>query len=488
VQLGFELPLVFYQRRDADVAGANAPLASLSSFGFGDLRLVPKFGLFRSDDDGFSVALIPALTVPLGGSKAYLRENGVTFVPELAVSGMAGIVRLAANVGYRVRRNAALLDLRVEDELVARAGIGVRPGGPDGALELDLTASGATAAADPFGAANRNAGEVNAGVLFDTPSPVTLFAGAGWGIARGFGTPDFRLFGGLWLRSPREDDPDRDGIRGAADRCPMDPEDKDGFEDTDGCPDPDNDRDGIPDRRDRCPNDPETMNDYLDDDGCPDQVPDSDGDGLRDNEDKCPSDPEDRDDFEDEDGCPDPDNDLDGVLDVNDECPNEPGHADNKGCPDRDRDGDGLVDREDACPDEPGPRENRGCKVKQLAVITKDRIEILEAVYFDTNKATIQARSFPVLDSVASLLERHGEITKVRVEGHTDSRGSDDANLKLSQRRAAAVVKYLTDKGVDGGRLTPRGFGESQPIETNNTAEGRAKNRRVVFTIEERAP
>jgi hypothetical protein len=127
---------------------------------------------------------------------------------------------------------------------------------------------------------------------------------------------------------PRRGDRDGDGIVDDIDKCPDDPEDFDGFEDADGCPDPDNDRDGILDVDDKCPNLPGPPPD-----GCPHApTTDRDGDGIPDPVDKCPDDPEDFDGFEDADGCPDPDNDKDGILDVDDLCPNDPGPPPD-GCP-----------------------------------------------------------------------------------------------------------------------------------------------------------
>jgi hypothetical protein len=131
-------------------------------------------------------------------------------------------------------------------------------------------------------------------------------------------------------------DSDGDGIVDKLDRCPHEAEDKDSFQDDDGCPDPDNDRDGIADANDKCPNEAEDKDGFQDDDGCPD--PDNDGDGIADAQDKCPNEPEDKDGFQDEDGCPDPDNDGDGIADAKDKCPDEPetfnGKDDDDGCPD----------------------------------------------------------------------------------------------------------------------------------------------------------
>ncbi|WP_308437952.1 OmpA family protein [Comamonas sp. JC664] len=137
----------------------------------------------------------------------------------------------------------------------------------------------------------------------------------------------------------------------------------------------------------------------------------------------------------------------------------------------------------DNCPTEPGPAKNHGCKEKQLAQIGENRIQLIEAVYFENNKDIIISRSNKLLDTVANILNSHPEVEKVRVEGHTDNRGNPDYNLDLSQRRADAVVHYLMSKGVARERLEAKGFGPAQPIADNDTTAGRAKNRRVEFKI-----
>ncbi|HMC95195.1 MAG TPA: OmpA family protein, partial [Polyangia bacterium] len=247
-------------------------------------------------------------------------------------------------------------------------------------------------------------------------------------------------------------DTDGDGIPDSVDKCPTEPEDKDGFEDADGCPDPDNDTDGIPDKADKCPNEPEDKDGFEDADGCPD--PDNDADGILDNVDKCPMEPEDKDGFEDADGCPDPDNDKDGVLDAADKCPNDPGPPDNDGCP----------------------------KKFEHIVVTQEKIELKQKIFFDTNKTTIQPRSFSLLDEIASVLKSRPTMT-VRIEGHTDVRGTHAHNMLLSAGRAESVRQHLVGLGIDPSRMDAKGFGPDQPIETNKTAAGREKNRRVEFFI-----
>ena len=255
---------------------------------------------------------------------------------------------------------------------------------------------------------------------------------------------------------PPPSDRDGDGIVDPEDACPDDPEDADGFEDEDGCPDLDNDEDGIPDTADGCPNEPEDMDGWQDENGCPD--PDNDADTILDPEDGCPNEPEDMDGFQDADGCPDPDNDNDGILDADDQCPMEPetvnGVDDDDGCPDLVR-----VDRETR------------------------QIRILEPVYFATNSDRIQRRSFAMLDEMASILGAQPDLGRVSIDGHTDSRGRDRHNLQLSERRAQSVMRYLVEKGIPAERVEAHGYGEERPIAPNDTRDGRAQNRRVEFRL-----
>jgi outer membrane protein OmpA-like peptidoglycan-associated protein len=242
----------------------------------------------------------------------------------------------------------------------------------------------------------------------------------------------------------------------------------------------DRDQDGIPDKLDKCPDDPEDKDGFEDEDGCPD--PDNDKDGILDKVDKCPSEPEDKDGFEDEDGCPDPDNDKDGILDADDKCPNEAGPKDNGGCPDKDRDGDGVIDRLDKCPDQPGPADNDGCPKQKYIVVTKEKIELKQKVHFATDKSRIMPDSFAMLNEIAEVLKSRPEI-RVRIEGHTDARGSLRHNMKLSQARADSVREFLIGQGVDLSHMEARGFGPTQPLADNRTAQGREQNRRVEFII-----
>ncbi len=331
---------------------------------------------------------------------------------------------------------------------------------------------------------------------------LTLGGGAGFLPDKG-GNPDLRAFLGI-VFEPNIGDRDHDGIKDDVDKCPDDPEDFDDFEDADGCPEPDNDQDGILDVDDQCPNEPEDKDGFEDEDGCPEgNELDRDGDGILDKDDECPDDPEDKDNFQDEDGCPDPDNDQDGILDVDDLCPNDPedidGFQDKDGCPDPDNDHDRILDQDDQCPMKDGetPEETQetyngvddddGCPDRGRVVVTDTKIEILDKVYFEYNKATIKSQSFPILDAVAATLEGNPDILKVEIQGHTDERGGDAYNLDLSDRRAASVRQYLIDKGIDAGRLKSQGYGETEPLDARHNEEAWAKNRRVEFLILKRA-
>ena len=192
-------------------------------------------------------------------------------------------------------------------------------------------------------------------------------------------------------------------------------------------------------------------------------------------------------DFIDPPAPPDGDRDKDGLMDSLDRCPDQPGLVELDGCPDRDDDG--IPDIQDRCPDDKGVPKLDGCPTdKPVAVFEDGGLTLFGTITFDSAKATIKSESFPVVDEVAKILLANPEITLIRVDGHTDDVGKAEANLDLSDRRAASVVDYLVGKGVPRPRLTSKGFGESEPIDENATALGRAKNRRVEFSVLEPKP
>ena len=463
LDLGLGLPVVLSQG-GASTALVPGISASEAGAGVGDGRVALKLRILGDRGPGAALAVQIGSHLPMGSSADYQGEP-TRVEGGLAYSyAWANKTTLAVNGGYRLREGVTLAGHEVDDEITWAVG-----------LALPLSAS-VSVVPEIFGAVAVLAEEIEADEVpveglttlrIQISEGARLDLGGGLGIVRGAGSPDWRAFAGFAFRSdrapagpaPSPTDLDGDGRPDAADQCPEDPEDMDGFEDEDGCPDADNDSDGRPDAVDQCPLDPEDVDGFEDEDGCPDA--DNDGDGRPDAADQCPLDPEDMDGFRDDDGCPDADNDGDGVPDAVDQCPLEPETKNG-------------VDDADGCPD------------SKLVRVTCTELRIEEKIYFGTGSATIKKVSFGLLDEVASVMQQIPSISGAQIQGHTDDRGSDIANGKLSQRRAESVRAYLVAQGVEPARLTAQGYGELRPIDTNDTKEGRARNRRVQFVITER--
>ena len=344
---------------------------------------------------------------------------------------------------------------------------------------------------------------------------------------------DHKLFGSegspsLEERLPKNGDSDGDGVADLSDACPNEREDRDLFEDYDGCPEPDNDGDGVIDRVDRCPLEAENVNGVMDGDGCPDVGADPDGDGVDDADDRCPLEPENVDGVRDEDGCPEawwvglpatvdetPDRvvkttrprtpsadapadvahlgplprggdlDGDGIDHHSDDCPLEPedldGVLDADGCPDLDDDGDGFADADDKCPLQGevinGFEDEDGCP-DAIPTQLADVAGIVRGIRFRTGRATLLRSSYVVLTEVQEALDADPTL-QLAISGHTDSTGDRDKNLALSQARAEAVAAWLRGKGIAEERMTMEGLGPDKPVATNDTDDGRAENRRV---------
>jgi OOP family OmpA-OmpF porin len=218
-----------------------------------------------------------------------------------------------------------------------------------------------------------------------------------------------------------DNDPDKDGIVGDADKCPKDAEDKDGFEDEDGCPDLDNDKDGVADKDDKCQNEPEDKDGFEDEDGCPDA--DNDGDGITDTADKCPNEPETKNDYQDADGCPD-----------------------------------------------------------EIPAAVAKFTGVIKGINFKTNSDKITKDSFKVLDGAIKVLVDYPDV-KLEIGGHTDNVGKAEHNMELSQKRAESVKTYFVGKGIAADRLTAVGYGMDKPLTSNKTKADKAKNRRTEFTL-----
>jgi OmpA-OmpF porin, OOP family len=490
LQLGAQLPVILSMEGQGLESSTGMPEpGGLSVRGLGDARIEGTWRLYERSRSVLSI--IPAVTVPsavkLGSDdEAFLGEKMLTFRPRVAWqwTSPGGRASTGANLGVIVRKPRTLYSSRVGQQLTYGA-----------AAALHLTRR-VDLLAEVFGrkgfAADLDESplEVDGALRVSPGGALTILAGGGTGIIKGVGSPAMRVFAAVsW--SPDFRDSDGDGISNMNDKCPLQPEDKDGFQDADGCPDLDNDGDGVPDDQDRCPNEPEDLDGFMDDDGCPDldndgdgipddrdscpddaedglppraddgcprEKTDSDGDGVPDDKDQCPDEFEDMDGFQDDDGCPDPDNDGDGIPDVDDRCPNEPedkdGFQDDDGCPDPDNDDDGVLDARDRCPNEAetinGVRDEDGCPDsggKALARLQGNRLVLEEAPVFDGTRP--RSRSQNLLDQVAVHLRR-GSIARWRVSVAADSQAT-------AQRRAEELKAYFVRKGVPAAKLETEG-------------------------------
>ncbi|WP_420551791.1 OmpA family protein [Tenacibaculum aiptasiae] len=259
-------------------------------------------------------------------------------------------------------------------------------------------------------------------------------------------------------------DTDGDGVYDKDDACP----EVAGLKEFNGCPDTDGD--GIKDSDDACPE----VAGLAALNGCPD----TDGDGIADKDDACPTEKG----TKANNGCPDADG--DGVIDSKDKCPNTAGPAENGGCPWPDTDGDGVLDKDDKCPKVAGVASNNGCPevvIKEEAV--KKLNDFARAIYFNSGRTTFRTGVTGKLDLIAGIMKEYPKAN-FSIQGHTDSQGRASTNMKLSQRRAKAVLDYLVGKaGVAANRLSSQGFGEDYPIADNKTRAGRAQNRRVEIKL-----
>lgn len=253
-------------------------------------------------------------------------------------------------------------------------------------------------------------------------------------------------------------DSDGDGVKDKKDECPDTPP---GVQvDEKGCP-LDRDGDGVPDYKDDCPDAAGSAN--LN--GCPDK----DGDGVADKDDECP----DVAGLKKFNGCPDTDE--DGVPDPKDNCPDTPKGCpvDANGCP-LDSDGDGVIDCEDKCPQVAGAKTNAGCP---------DWSEItIPTIYFDFDSAKLKESGEAELDKLADQLNSAKEYDIV-IGGHTCNIGGEGYNMKLSEKRAQAVVKYLLKKGVNNAYVGSNNYGETKPAVPNNSMKHRKENRRAEFEV-----
>jgi outer membrane protein OmpA-like peptidoglycan-associated protein len=466
VRLGVDVPIYLLQS-----GGAG------EGFGLGDIALDGKVGILDRQKAPIGLAIDARLAFPTATVDNALGSPNTGWEATAVVDTMLGEKAFVAlNLGVRGGPAASLENIELDDFLVARLGGGY-------AFTDDVGAALEFAGEKSLSAEIDNAASLPlewmvTGYGYVTPS-IVVRGGFGTGLTTGIGAPDYRIALGLGYepRVKKEPPPapipdsDGDGLTDDIDSCPAEAEDKDGFEDINGCPDPDND-----------------------------------GDGILDVSDACVDVPEDKDEVKDTDGCPEPEVKVAiKLVNATDKAVLPAGRVTLKGGP-AEVSGGPIQTLELA----PGKYEASGSAINfepgtvtfeigatgttievpvapkkdSKIVVSRDRIELKEKVYFDTAKATIQKRSFPLLDQVAEVMKAYAEIEVVRVEGHTDTRGKDAYNLDLSQRRADAVVAYLVAKGVAPERLVGKGFGETKPIDPAENEVAWEKNRRVEVNVE----
>lgn len=491
LRLGVNMPFELYgDGRTGSLRGVTYPSPPKEQ-AVGDLRLGLDVRVAGEAGGPATLAVGVQAWLPTGDRAQYLSDGTVRVRPRAMAAGDLGPIAWAFQAGVNIRDEKTVGVGRVGTELSLAAAAGVRFHDRRGVIGPELFTT--TVFDDAFGKLTTPV-EGIFGVHYWIAKVVRIGGGVGSGMTRGYGAPEARFLFGLEYAGDVKEKPvpivvdhdkDKDGIPDDKDACPAEYGPASDDPGTTGCPD--TDKDGIIDRDDACKTQPGPQNTDPQANGCPDK----DGDAIVDSIDACPDVPGVKQTDPKKNGCP-PDSDGDGVLDVDDACPDVPGvkTADPKtnGCPDTDKDG--ILDAVDACPEEPGdpdpdPKKN-GCP---KAFVRDGQIKILEQVKFKTGSAAIEAgkANEDLIAGIVKVMTEHPEITKVRVEGHTDNKGAPAMNKKLSADRAAAVVKRLTAAGIAASRLTSKGFGAEKPMASNATEEGRQENRRVELHIDQKS-
>jgi len=498
--VGVDIPAAIVQTGDSPVI-SSIPVASPDSAEMGDVRLDVRASLYGSYRDPFQVGLGARFYFPTAGSESLSGEGKPRVMPQAAASGHVGEAHAfiyTASFGWLARgpENPHALNY------------GVAAGGSffDDVFHVQAELYGSTLLTDQpalrterivLEAPSTTSLELLGGAKVRVVRGLTFGAAAGPGLTDGIGTPTLRALGMIgWAAVPERDrsaeDDDSDGVANGKDACKSERGEASDDPAKNGCPPGDRDGDTIADGLDACPSLKGRPNADLTRNGCPS---DYDRDGIADSDDACPnqrgvasSDPL-------RNGCPgDLDTDLDGIADRSDACPKDKGSRNDEpsknGCPTQDGDGDNIPDRFDACPNERGlpdlaDRSHHGCP-KQVRVTTGE-IVILRQVTFKLGQSSLDQTVDPVSDDllteVRDVILQHPEIEIIEVQGHADDTGTAEFNTTLSQQRADAVRKWLTQRGIDAKRMTARGYGSTIPIATNQTEDGRQKNRRVQFAI-----
>ncbi|MFT5683612.1 MAG: OOP family OmpA-OmpF porin [Myxococcota bacterium] len=498
-RIGVDLPLMLVANGDSTQGG-----------GLGDIALDAKYTILNADTAPVGLGVGGRLTLPTATTDAPLGTPGVGGELQAIASQRFGATTLAANLGTRFLPPTQLENVQWDDQFFYRFGTGyeITEGvGLSGDLagQLSYAESLSNSAASPA--------EFLLGGWYRLPQDLLLRAGVGAGLNSGLGAPDARVVFSIAYEPEKSFDRDLDGILDSDDACPDSPEDFDRFSDTDGCPDPattvyfiveDGSGEAVEGAKTTVQTEygarehgstfelqihpgEYTVAAAADRYGPVETtiiVPEADRHDVR-----LTLDP------------------MFGTLRlrVRDTEGQKLSARANVGA-DRGQVEDGFGELDVSAG--PGTLVVRaeGYKSQNIdvsivagqsteqsvvlevarAVVSQEKIEILEKVFFDLNKATIKSESFPLLNDIADLLKEYPDITLIQVEGHTDARGSASSNRRLSQSRATSVRQYLIDKGIAAERMTAKGFGEDVPLEEASTEAAWEQNRRVEFVIVER--
>ena len=501
IRAGLDLPL--YLLSTSEIQGGGA--------GLGDIAVDLRGSILSEEEDApLGLAIGTRVGLPTATVDASLGSDGLTGELGLIASKTMGKALLAANLGTRFNPQTKLVNVEVDDQLYYRLGGGYALT-DDAGLSLDL--AGHVNYNEPFGNPAANPFEGLLGGWYRIADAFTLRGGVGHGFTRGIASPTVRLVAMLGWEPPIESDLDGDGLLDSVDACPEQAEDADGWEDRDGCPDPS----ALLTVR------------VVDDQGAP--VP---GASVE------VSGPQGFDGGSEASGDVHPGSyqvtasaegwaadvqvvelqgDADQVVTITmlakpalvqvvvvgpDDAPVDASFTVGDSDPVSTSKGRGELElaagnygvtiRAEGFAVEnrklslkPGETGVVEVKLRPTQVeLTVEKIEVKGEVYFDTAKATIQAESNALLDEVAQVMIDHPELVRLRIEGHTDSRGEAAYNLQLSKDRAAAVKAYLQGKGVAPDRLESEGYGETKPLMRGESAAAWEKNRRVDFFIAER--
>ncbi len=504
LQLGASLPIIFSLSGDGlDASTGRMDPGGVSVTGLGDLRAEGKYRLWQHTSREARLAAVFGLTLPTSvgsdGSQ-FIGDNLPTARGGLAFTYSKNKLALGANAGIILRKPREIYASTVGQQLTfgAAASFGVTDkvsvigeffgrGGLESGFALDES---------PM--------ELVGGLRLAGAKSLAITVGGGAGLDRAIGSPQARFFFSLGY-APDVRDSDGDRIQNAKDKCPLIPEDYDGAQDDDGCPDDDNDGDRRPDTEDKCPNQSEDIDGFDDDDGCPeldndgdkiddlkDKCPndaedgkdpypadgcpgnkrDSDLDNIPDSVDSCPMEEEDMDGFEDGDGCAEADNDADGVADDKDKCglcpEDKDGFEDDDGCPELDNDKDGVVDAKDACPAQAetinGIKDDDGCPDTGGVEVVKldgDRLVIGKIPTMD-KKGLTKAGDL-IVGQIASVMLAHNEVTKWLI-----------ALAQPKQANATRLADLIKERLAKAGVTNAQVLGASGPAKIGGVVQERA--------------